>query len=206
MLANTLQNAHNERALHQAKQQLIEANLKLAKLANIDGLTGIANRRLFDDTLQSDIQRSVQSKTPLSLLLIDVDHFKIYNDCYGHVAGDNVLIQVAEILKKTCIGNDDVVARYGGEEFAVIMPFTDMSSALKVAERIRSNIEQASIVFKQSSYNSRLTISLGASTMAFSHPVSPNELIQRADAALYLAKSLGRNRVDIWETHEAALR
>ena len=206
MLANTLQNAHNERALFEAKQQLIEANLKLAKLANIDGLTGIANRRLFDDTLQSDIQRSVQSKTPLSLLLIDVDHFKIYNDCYGHVAGDNVLIQVAEILKKTCIGNDDVVARYGGEEFAVIMPFTDMSSALKVAERIRSNIEQASIVFKQSSYNSRLTISLGASTMAFSHPVSPKELIQRADAALYLAKSLGRNRVDIWETQEVTLR
>ncbi|ANB23868.1 hypothetical protein A6F57_00750 [Alteromonas stellipolaris] len=206
MLANTLQNAHNERALQEAKQQLIEANLKLAKLANIDGLTGIANRRLFDDTLQSDIQRNIRRKTPLSLLLIDVDHFKIYNDCYGHVAGDNVLIQVAEILKKTCIGSDDVVARYGGEEFAVIMPFTDMSSALKVAERIRNNIEHAAIVFKQSMYNSKLTISLGVSTMSFNHPISPTELIQRADAALYLAKSLGRNRVEVWDAQETTLR
>ena len=206
MLANTLQNAHNERALYKAQQELIEANAKLAKLANIDGLTGIANRRLFDDTLQRDIERSVLSKTPLSLLFIDVDHFKNYNDCYGHVAGDDALISVAEIIKKTCIGNDDAVARYGGEEFAVIMPSTNLSAALKVAERIRRNIEQAAIPFKLSAYNNRLTASLGVATMAFDHPVCPNEFIKQADAALYLAKSLGRNRVDVWEAQEVVPR
>ncbi|MDO6566108.1 diguanylate cyclase [Alteromonas sp. 1_MG-2023] len=199
MLANTLQNAHNERALHDAQQQLINANSKLAKLANIDGLTGIANRRLFDNTLQADIDKSLTSNTPLSLLLIDVDNFKAYNDYYGHVAGDSALIQVAEILKKTCVGNDDVVARYGGEEFVVILPYTDTDTAIQVAERIRKSIEQAAIPFELSSYGKRLTISLGVSTMLHCHPISPNELIERADTALYLAKSLGRNRVDVWE-------
>lgn len=200
MLSNTLQNIHNRRALHHTQQQLLEANLKLSQLANIDGLTGIANRRLFDDTLQRDIEKCVRSMTPLSLLLIDVDHFKAYNDSYGHVAGDLVLKRVAEILTQTCIGNDDLVARYGGEEFVVVMPFADNDSALKVAQRVRENIENAAIPFTQSTHENKLTVSIGAATTYADSSACPNELIKQADAALYQAKSRGRNRVEVGES------
>ena len=120
MLGNTLQNLHNRKALHKMQLELLEANKQLERLANIDGLTGIPNRRLFDATLKADIIRCNEQKIPISLLLIDVDHFKQYNDCYGHVAGDAVLKSVAETLSNSCLGSDDLIARFGGEEFAVI--------------------------------------------------------------------------------------
>lgn len=205
LLGNSLQNTHNKNALQHTQLQLLDANRKLAELANIDGLTGIANRRLFDETLQRDIEKMVSIKKELSLLLIDVDLFKDYNDLYGQVAGDTVLKRVAHVVTTTCIGNDDLVARYGGEEFVVVMPFTTERSAIAIAERIRQNILNESIFFEGSAFESQLTVSIGVTTVnPGPSEISPNQIIDQADKALYLAKSLGRNKVSVWDNSNKA--
>ncbi|MDC8832473.1 sensor domain-containing diguanylate cyclase [Alteromonas gilva] len=199
MLGNTLQNLYNQRALQEVQSALLEANRQLEQLANIDGLTGIANRRLFNSTLEKDIAEAAQHKASLSLLLIDVDAFKLFNDRYGHVAGDEVLKEVTATLCDSCLGNDDLVARYGGEEFAVILPNTNAEQALKVASRIVRKVREQNIPHLGSTHDSRLTVSAGLVTAALTAPVSGSVLVDKADKALYRAKEAGRNCVRVSE-------
>ncbi|WP_420933018.1 diguanylate cyclase domain-containing protein [Alteromonas sp. A081] len=195
MLGNTLQNIYNRKAIHNMQQELIEANKQLQKLVNIDGLTGIANRRLFNSTLEKDLAQRCRKQGSLSLLLIDVDFFKRFNDKYGHVTGDHVLQKVAQALVDSCLGTDDLVARYGGEEFAVILPSTTIARAKKIANRIVENVKGLGIEHEASPHDGMLTVSIGIATQADNVDASCVELIDKADKALYRAKSTGRGRV-----------
>jgi len=202
MLGNTLQNLYNKRALQKAQAELVEANKQLERLANIDGLTSIANRRLFDVTLELDVARCIEQQLPLSLLLIDVDFFKQYNDTYGHVAGDAVLKKIAETLTNSCIGSDDLVARYGGEEFAVILPDTNRDSLKAIAARILRNVLFLDVYHEASIHDCSLTVSVGMVNLDniqlesehLKHgKQSASWLVEQADEALYRAKNSGRN-------------
>ena len=179
--------------------ELQSANEKLQRIANIDGLTQIANRRRFDDYLLVEWQRHQREAMPLSLLLMDIDYFKNYNDFYGHQQGDNCLIQVAQTLAKVARRATDLVARYGGEEFAVILPNTNLQDALKVGEAIREVIAALKIPHNQSEISDQITLSLGIASMipTPNHPLE--DLIKNADHALYSAKSRGRDRIYLAE-------
>ncbi len=173
--------------------ELQEANRSLEALATTDGLTGLCNHRAFQQKLAAEFDRSARYHTPLSLLLIDVDKFKPFNDTYGHPAGDEVLKQVASLLQSAA-RTTDCVARYGGEEFVVILPETDENGALEAAERIRLAIEQAPWQKRS------ITISAGLASMRLDTS-NPAMLIEEADKALYVSKEFGRNCV----THHDAL-
>ena len=177
----------------QLKEKLQQANLELELLANLDGLTQIANRRHFDYRLQQEWHRMQRLQLPLSLILCDIDYFKQYNDCYGHLAGDDCLIQVAQMLYQSVSRAADIVARYGGEEFAIVLPYTDTTGAISVAERIRTRILQQQIPHADSHINQIVTVSLGVSSLIPTVSSSPQSLIQLADEALYQAKQSGRN-------------
>lgn len=178
-----------------AEKALIEANADLSRQASTDALTGLANRRVFDETLARDMARCGRAGTPLSLILLDVDHFKRYNDTYGHQAGDECLVMVADAIKGGLHRPADLAARYGGEEFAVILPETDSEGAAAVAERIRQAITAASIV-RIGSIGTRITASLGVAEYNLDTALAtPADLIRDADAALYAAKTNGRDRV-----------
>ncbi|EAW36973.1 diguanylate cyclase domain-containing protein [Lyngbya sp. PCC 8106] len=191
----------------QLKQKLQRANQELELLANLDGLTQIANRRHFDYHLQQEWQRMQRLQLPLSLILCDVDYFKRYNDCYGHLAGDDCLIQVAQTLYQSMQRAADIVARYGGEEFAIILPYTDTPGAIAVAERIRTCILELQIPHADSQISPIVTISLGVSSLIPTSSCSPQCLIQLADEALYQAKQSGRNTyavtpaISVQQTH-----
>jgi diguanylate cyclase (GGDEF)-like protein len=165
--------------------------------ARIDGLTQIANRRRFDEYLLQEWGRHIRMQQPLSLLLCDVDHFKLYNDAHGHQAGDECLKSVAKALSQ-CYRAGDLVARYGGEEFALVLPQTNAAGALQVAERVRSAVAAAAIPHTASPVCDRVTMSIGVACTT-PHPHGPTEaraLIEEADRHLYLAKRLGRNQVN----------
>ncbi len=169
------------------KSQLEETNKELEALATTDGLTGLKNRRSFGAKLSEEYTRAVRYHQPLSLLLLDVDHFKQYNDAFGHPAGDAVLRSVAETLGRTA-RDTDVAARYGGEEFAIILPLTDEAGALTIAERVRAAIAG-------SDWKKRpITVSVGAGTLSLDTP-TPDSLIACTDGALYQSKEAGRDRV-----------
>lgn len=175
-----------------AERALIEANADLSRQASTDALTGLANRRVFDEVLERDMARCGRAGTPLSLVLLDVDRFKHYNDVHGHQAGDSCLVMVANAIKSSLLRPSDLAARYGGEEFAVILPDTNMAGAEAVAERIRNAIAEASI----NGLGEEITASLGVAEYDLSRaPGTPESLIRRADGALYSAKAGGRNRV-----------
>lgn len=178
----------------QMELELQEANEKLKLMVNIDGLTQIANRRRFDEYLQVEWQRHQREEKPLVLLLIDIDYFKNYNDCYGHQQGDDCLIQVAQTLAKLTRRVTDLVARYGGEEFAVILPNTNTQEAIIVAELMREAIATLNIPHAQSSVSSRVTISIGIASFIPTCDHNLEDLIGRADQALYQAKTQGRDR------------
>ncbi len=171
------------------------AQMALHSLAVKDGLTGLANRRSFDERLEADWLHAVRERTPLSLLLIDVDHFKLYNDTYGHQKGDSCLKAVAESLDKQVFRPADLAARYGGEEFAVIMPTTDLDGALRVAERVRETVFSLGLPHSASLTADRVSLSVGVATMVPEAEQNAEGLIAAADAALYRAKHAGRNRV-----------
>ncbi|RAU20349.1 diguanylate cyclase [Paramagnetospirillum kuznetsovii] len=171
------------------------AQMALHSLAIKDGLTGLANRRSFDETLEADWLHAMREGAPLSLLLIDVDHFKLYNDTYGHQKGDSCLRHVAEVMTKQVFRPADLAARYGGEEFAVIMPMTDLDGAVRVAERIRIAVSDLELPHSASQTTDRVTLSVGAATVVPTMDQNPTDLINHADAALYRAKHSGRNRV-----------
>lgn len=178
-----------------AEQKLKEANELLQHLSSTDGLTGVANRRAFDDHLEVEWQRSIRSSTHLSLIMLDIDHFKAYNDTYGHQGGDECLKQVATTIKKALKRPGDFVFRYGGEEFGVILPETPEEGARRVAENIRAAIEELQIPHIGSKVSEWVTISLGTATMVPTKNTTPSTLIASADKALYEAKQDGRNRV-----------
>lgn len=179
----------------QVYKQLEAANLALQHLANVDGLTGLANRRRFDYYLNTQWINSAQEKCPLSLILCDVDFFKFYNDEYGHPAGDICICKVGSVLNDHARKNQDLVARYGGEEFAVIMPYTDVSGAFYVAKRMRTGINNLQISHSASMISQYVTMSIGVATMIPTWESSPSDLIMATDQALYQAKKQGRNRI-----------
>jgi len=168
--------------------------LKLAKLATIDGLTGVANRRQFDEFLQNEWKRQMREQKPLALILCDVDYFKRYNDTYGHQVGDECLRQIAQVLRSYSRRAADLAARYGGEEFAVILPNIEAENAAKIAEKIRSEVEQLQIPH-QASELGYVTLSLGVSCLIPNRETNSQKLVTLADTALYQAKQQGRNQV-----------
>ena len=184
------------RFLRESQKSLADANIELQKLAALDGLTGIANRRRFDDTMRLEWQRGQRDQKPLSLMMCDVDFFKLYNDSFGHLAGDFCLKKVAAVLTEHLKRPADLAARYGGEEFAIILPETDLTGALIVAESCRRHLEQLAIENPQATTElSSVTMSVGVACILPSPDSSTEELIRQADQALYAAKRGGRNRV-----------
>lgn len=194
LLQNIEEMQETQAALNAANQQLLGANMELARMAQQDGLTGVANRRAFDQALEQEWQRAARSVQPLALLMIDVDHFKKYNDGYGHQLGDACLKQVASVLRATLSRPADVVARYGGEEFALILPETDADGARQVAARLRALLAEANIAHAFSPTAPRVTVSVGIAVLVPLHGVAADYLVSAADQALYRAKEDGRDR------------
>jgi diguanylate cyclase (GGDEF)-like protein len=174
---------------------LQEANRKLESLSSLDGLTGIPNRRSFDEYMNTEWKAAVRNQTPLSVIMTDIDYFKNYNDFYGHLQGDDCLIKVAKRMVSSIKRPKDFVARYGGEEFAVILPDTDEEGARYIAETIRRNIEELLIPHEASKVGPYITLSLGIHSAIPYSGSSYETFISNADVALYEAKFSGRNRV-----------
>lgn len=172
---------------------------KLFYLSNVDGLTGVANRRFFDETLEKEWHKSKESSSPLSLIMFDIDYFKLYNDTYGHQSGDICLQNIASYVKEV-VKTPNLVARYGGEEFAVILLNTTESNAMKTAESIRIVVESLHIPHQASKKSEVVTVSVGVATQDVKMFESQFELIDLADQALYQAKKNGRNRVETFST------
>lgn len=174
-------------------EKLSKANTQLELLSNTDKITNIANRRSFDLSLTQQWKLMQRAKTPISLILCDIDYFKLYNDTYGHQAGDNCLALVAQAIADSTKRPSDLVARYGGEEFAVILPDTDNEGAVKIAKQIQANIYNLNIEHSASTILSVVTISMGITTHIVKDGDSTDLFIERADKLLYKAKSEGRN-------------
>jgi len=178
-----------------AEEELQRAFHMVEALASVDGLTGIANRRRFDEVLESEWKRAQRDRTPCSLLFMDADHFKNFNDIYGHIPGDRCLRLIAEVTAQTLQRPADLVARYGGEEFAVILPDTNCEGAIAIAEQVRFTVEQLRIPHSGNTHEI-VTVSIGCATQVPEINSELSELLKAADSALYVAKSLGRNRVE----------
>lgn len=188
------------KALDAARRELETKNAILERMTAIDGLTGIANRRRFDETLEAEWRRARREHTQLGLILIDVDFFKRFNDHYGHLAGDDCLRKVASALANATHRPADLVARYGGEEFVALLPITDRAGVTTVAESLRNAVESLALPHEKSDAHPTVTISLGAALVApptAAGSVTAESLIARADKALYSAKHGGRNRVTL---------
>lgn len=179
-------------ALRESQRQLMNANIELERLTRIDGLTGLGNRRYLDEYMAAELKRAVRKQTPLALLMIDVDNFKRYNDTYGHLAGDDVLREVAKVIQGGAARAGDIAARYGGEEFAVILLDCPLEKAAETAERLVRGVRDLGIPHG----DGVVTISVGAASRV---PESPavEQLVEVADQALFRAKAAGRNRVEL---------
>ena len=184
----------------QTELDLQEANRKLELIANLDGLTQIANRRRFDDYLSSEWQRHQREQNPLALILIDIDYFKRYNDSYGHQGGDDCLVRVAQAIALVPERPTDLVARYGGEEFAVILSNTDKEGAIKIAEAIQEAIAMLAISHESSEVSTQVTLSIGVVSFVPTTNLESKTVIAHADQALYTAKDRGRNQVVAHDT------
>jgi diguanylate cyclase (GGDEF)-like protein len=169
------------------------STMKLRRLTIVDELTGLGNRRQFDDALGREVQRARLTRQPLALLMIDVDHFKMYNDTYGHLPGDACLRAIAGAIDRVVRNPDDIATRYGGEEFAVLLAATDETAAVHTANRIHASVAALRIEHATSPYG-KLTISVGVAAITpRADTGGPGDLIRQADWALYVAKSEGRN-------------
>lgn len=181
--------------LRNIQKQLEKANEELRDQANTDPLTGLSNRRSYEQRLLLEYMAATRHELPLTILMMDIDNFKLFNDKYGHLAGDNALTQVAGSLKTTFGRAIDFIGRFGGEEFVAILPNTDEEGAKIFAERIRKNIERLQIPHKDSTCSDHVTLSIGAATMSKPLSISKDQLVKVADDCLYKAKEQGRNRV-----------
>jgi diguanylate cyclase (GGDEF)-like protein len=193
-LDNAMVYASMERKVAERTQQLATANQRLEQLSVTDQLTGLANRRRLDEALQAEWHRALRHKAPLALAMIDIDHFKLYNDHYGHTAGDRCLHRVATCLAAN-IRATDLVARYGGEEFALVMPDTGIDAATRLAGRLRSTVEELAEPHPLATHHI-VTVSVGVASITLTPGTHPKALVELADAALYRAKNGGRNRVE----------
>ncbi|MDR6713913.1 two-component system chemotaxis family response regulator WspR [Pseudomonas hunanensis] len=192
-----LQRDEAYRALRVSQQQLLDTNLMLQRLMNSDGLTGLSNRRHFDEYLELEWRRAIREQQQISLLMIDVDYFKAYNDSFGHLAGDEALRQVAGAIRGSCSRPSDLPARYGGEEFALVLPNTSPGGARLIAEKLRQTVLGLNIPHTAPSADARLTVSIGLATVTPSIGSQCRQVISAADKGLYLAKNSGRNQVGI---------
>lgn len=179
--------------LIETQEKLELANQALAIQASQDGLTGVANRREFDAQLRRELFRCQREGYPLGLLMCDIDYFKHYNDTYGHLAGDDCIIIIAQLLVKNLIRSSDLVARYGGEEFAILLPNIDESGLINLAERLNQQVNGADIEHRNSKIANHVTLSIGGICATELDTVTPAQIIELADQALYQAKRSGRN-------------
>ena len=183
--------------LHHTNKMLKIANHKLEQISKIDSLTSIENRRAFDIVFNRAYRLCSRQGIPLALIMIDIDNFKIFNDTYGHLVGDQALIRIAELIKGVIKRPGDLAARYGGEEFVVMLMNTTEEGALVVAEEIRRRVEQLGIENEQ--IQALITVSLGLTSLVPHDNMEAKELIDRADRALYKSKENGRNKVTVWK-------
>jgi len=179
----------------QREKQLEEITRKLEALSNLDGLTEVPNRRRFDETFPKEWRRCLRENKPLSILMIDIDFFKAYNDTYGHLQGDTCLKRVAHGIQETLKRPGDLVARFGGEEFSVLLPNTDLHGAKGMAEEIQARVADMNLKHEASDVADTLTVSIGAASGLPARDGDPTQLLREADAALYDAKRSGRNRI-----------
>lgn len=168
---------------------------EMNKIASIDGLTQIPNRRRFDEHLEHQWKQMIRERSPICLILFDIDHFKQFNDTYGHLAGDDCLKQVAQVLEGCVQRPSDLIARYGGEEFAAILPQTTIAGAIEVAQRVQTEIANLKIFHEKSSASDYLTLSIGIAGSIPTSTQSFSKLLDEADQYLYLAKQQGRDRI-----------
>ena len=183
--------------LLKVSSELEIANDELKLLVNLDGLTGLANRRNLDQVLKQEMARSGRFKHPLTVILADIDFFKPFNDNYGHLEGDECLKKVSAALSSVCRRGTDLVARYGGEEFAILLPDTEACEAIKVAEKLRAAVEDLHISHEHSTASKYCTVSMGVFTKLVEKSDTAEKLLQKADAGLYQSKESGRNRVSL---------
>jgi diguanylate cyclase (GGDEF)-like protein len=180
-------------------EELSKLNKELDRIAHEDALTGIANRRSFDELARKEWDRALRDKQPLTLLLIDVDYFKRFNDFYGHSAGDDCLYRVGQTLKAAVLRSSDIVARYGGEEFVILLPNTKAEGGIEVAQRIIDSVDALAIAHEQSDVVPHVSISVGVITLTATANLDVAKLVHQADIALYKAKELGRHQYVIYD-------
>ena len=197
--------AASEQALLRSEGQLREANALLSELSIRDSLTGLYNRRRFDEVFDTEWRRSLRTLRPLALLMIDVDAFKALNDTYGHQRGDECLREIARVIEEQPRRGHDIVARFGGEEFAVLLPGSDVPGALRIAHNIRRAVEDLRLEHRESKICQWVTVSVGVCSRTPRIGEAPGDILYEADMALYLAKQLGRNRVELRETIEVEI-
>lgn len=191
--------SHYSEQLAATNMQLLTLNEDLRRTSLSDGLTGIANRRYFDEIMELEWQRAVREKKPLALLMVDIDFFKAYNDTYGHLAGDDCLKLIARLLDTIPKRSVDIAARYGGEEFAIVLPDMDEQGATTMGEKVRVAVENLAIEHTGSSISTRVTVSIGVAVIVPESATTPSTIIAAADSALYQAKHEGRNRIKVAE-------
>jgi two-component system, chemotaxis family, response regulator WspR len=192
---NQVQRDEAYRALHESQRKLIEINHELQRLTNVDGLTGLSNRRYFNDYSGPQWKLAIREKAPIAILMIDVDNFKKYNDTYGHLAGDEVLKSVGAAMLRSFSRPTDLPARFGGEEFVVLLPATPNDSLLTLGDRLRANVEELKIPHAASQVCGHVTVSVGGAATIPNPEDTLLALVEVADQALYEAKNSGKNRV-----------
>jgi diguanylate cyclase (GGDEF)-like protein len=195
LLAQAEEMDQKNRELTEMRRQLEHRNRDLERISALDTLTQIANRRRFDAALRQEWRRSARDEAPLSLVFCDIDYFKRFNDTYGHQAGDECLVRVAQAMEESLNRPADLVARYGGEEFIALLVDTGIEGARMLAERMRSRVEGLHVEHRASGTGPYLTVSLGVASVVPRPAVRPEDLVDLADRALYAAKEGGRNRV-----------
>jgi two-component system chemotaxis family response regulator WspR len=183
------------RALRRSQQELVEINLELQRLTSVDGLTALSNRRHLNDSLEGEWKHSAQTRMPISALMIDIDHFKLFNDTYGHLAGDEALQRVARVLSAACRRTADIAGRYGGEEFLLILPGMKKEDALALAKDLVCRVTSLGIAHSCSDTAPYVTVSIGVATLIPTRGQPSSVLLREADDALYVAKKNGRNQV-----------
>jgi two-component system chemotaxis family response regulator WspR len=182
-------------ALHESQRKLLEINNELQRLTNVDGLTGLSNRRYFNEYSGPQWRLAIREQSSIAILMVDVDNFKTYNDTYGHLAGDEVLKSVGAAMLKSFARPTDLPARFGGEEFVVLLPATPLESLVTLGERLRGNVEELKIPHEASAVCEHVTISVGGAATVPKREDTVLELVEIADQALYEAKGSGKNRV-----------